>query len=106
MDQHSYQIKKINAFSKFILSISVLILAVAALFYSSNPAIANNLPDFIQQNGRYNVQYVTGLNAQGKFYWHVMAYNSETGNFKVYYWDVKTQNWAENFQGKGLPTLP
>ena len=99
-------VNKINAVSKLILACSVLIFAFAALFYSTNNVIANDMPEFMQSGGKYHIQYIPGLNKNGNFYWHVMVYNNETGNFKVYYWDVPSQSWNENFSGKGLPELP
>lgn len=105
--------KTINGIFKLMLGTSAIILAVAALSYTSTPAHAENnstnenmmLPQPGQSYGKYRVQYVCGLDGNSKFFWHICATNTETGKFKVFRWSKDSQDWVEQF-GKDIPSLP
>jgi hypothetical protein len=106
MTSEEFQLKKIALLVKGIFASAILVFSLAAIIYTSNPAYANDYPPTLQDSGKYKFQYATGVDKEGSFYWHLMAYNSETGKFKIYYWNRESQAWTENFNGKDLPSLP
>jgi hypothetical protein len=106
MTDHEFQLKKIALIAKCIMSSALLLIGVAAIIYSAQPAQAYDFPQTLDDSGKYRLQYTTGLESNGNFYWHMLAYNTETGKMKLYYWDMSSQGWTENFSGKNLPELP
>lgn len=100
-----------NSISKLILSASILILSVSCLIYVSKNAQAEPLiktgfsPD--ASHGKYMMQYLANVDANGNFYWHMLLWNSETGNYKTYRWDRDAQEWKGLFSdSKAFPALP
>ena len=106
MTHQEFHLKKITLIAKCIISSAILLFSVAAIIYSAQPAQASDFPQTLNDSGKYRLQYATGLTSKGSFYWHILAYNTETGKLKVYYWNVSNQEWKENFSGKDLPELP
>lgn len=114
MTKEEFQLKKMALVVKGIFASACLSLGVAAVLYSASPVQANEGPalsDFVKTNqttssGKYRMQYVTGLNKSGDFYWHMMTYNTETAKMNLFYWDRKGQQWKMNFNGQQLPKLP
>ncbi len=106
MTPEEFKLKKMALLVKGIFSLAILIFSLAAIIYTSNPVHATNYPPTLQHSGKYTFQYATGVDLKGNFFWHLMAYNSETAKFKIYYWDRGNQVWKENFNGKGLPSWP
>ena len=114
MTKEEFQLKKMALVVKGIFASACLSLGVAAVLYSASPAQANegpSLSDFVKPNqemnaGKYRMQYATGLTKDGSFYWHMMAYDTETAKMSLFYWDRKGQQWKMNFNGQQLPKLP
>ena len=106
MTDHEFQLKKIALIAKCFMSSALLLIGVAAIIYSAQPAQAYDFPQSLDDSGKYRIQYATGLSNSGKFYWHMMAYNTETGKMKAYFWDRDARGWKENFSGTDLPELP
>ena len=105
--------KTINGIFKLMLGTAAIILSIAALAYSSKSAHAepaeNNkslmLPQPTQTVGKYQIQYVCGLDGNDKFYWHMCIGNTETGKFDVYRWSKDEQGWKNQFKTQ-FPSLP
>lgn len=104
--------KTTNAIFKIMMGTAAIILSFAALSFASSNANADPQPTFNKMlpqpnaaNGKYNIQYFSGLDGNNKFYWHVCVSNTETGQFYVYRWSRDDQDWQDNF-GKQVPQLP
>ncbi len=106
MTEQEFQLKKIALIAKCIMSSALLLIGVAAIIYSAQPAQAYDFPQTLQESGKYRLQYATGVTNSGKFYWHMLAYNTETGKMKTFFFDRDSQQWKTNFSGQDLPSLP
>ena len=105
MTDQEFQLKKMALIAKCSMSTALSLIGVAAIIYSTQPAQAHDFPQSLEETGKYRLQYTTGLTSIGKFYWHILAYNTETGKMKVFGFDRDSQTWTPNFSGKDLPSL-
>jgi len=102
-----------NGIFKVMAGTALLVFSIAALIFVSRPANAGNsssnpfMPAEEGMGGKYTLQYLTGQNGDGSFYWHMSLFNRTTGAFLVYYWDRDNQKWELMFpEGSTFPALP
>lgn len=91
----------VNAFQKIGLTVAAIIFSFAALFYSINPAQADN-PDNTENSGKIQM-HQNGYPLNGKPIYHILVWDSETGKSKIYYFDGVDKFLSAKYQ---LPTSP
>lgn len=92
----------VNAFQKIGLTVAAIIFSFAALFYSINPAEAEN-PDQNNNMGKYMFS-TTGFIFNGKPAYNVLVWDTESGKSKIYGLNPTTLKMIqESFQ---LPASP
>lgn len=92
----------VNAFQKIGLTIAAIIFSCAALFYSINPAQADN-PTTINNTGKIMMDQNT-LAYNGTYYYHILAWDTETGKSKIYLFKSASSSFAPtSYQ---LPSSP
>ncbi len=91
----------VNAFQKIGLTLAAIIFSCAALFYSINPAQADN-PTVTNNTGKIQMA-MDGFVLNGKAAFHIVAWDSETGKSKVYYFDGVSKFLTSVYQ---LPSSP
>lgn len=106
MTSQEFTLKKWALISKTMIAAAVIALTFAFMLHAAPTAHAADFPSQLEETGNYRLQYATGTSSSGKFYWHMMAYNTQTGKMKAYFWDVSAQSWELNFKGASLPELP
>lgn len=104
--------KQANSIFKLMIGASVLILSVSVLFYTAKSANAeqrintsNMMPAGV--SGKYMIQYVANVDGEGAFFWQMVIWDTETGNYKAYRWDRDAQDWKALFNNcKAFPAIP
>ncbi len=92
----------VNAFQKIGLTVAAIIFSCAALFYSINPAQADN-PTTVNNTGKIMMSE-GGFVIDGKPNYHVLVWDTETGKSKLYFFNYgKGLLGATNYQ---LPSSP
>ncbi len=91
----------VNAFQKIGLTLAAIIFSCAALFYSINPAQADN-PTTINNTGKI-MMHQNGFVLNGKTVYHVLAWDTETGKSKLYTFDGVSKIISAAYQ---LPSSP
>jgi hypothetical protein len=92
----------VNAFQKIGLTFAAIIFSCAALFYSINPAQADN-PTMTNNTGKIQMA-VDGFALNGKSAFHIIVWDTETGKSKTYTHNPITNKFVSaDYQ---LPTTP
>jgi hypothetical protein len=78
----------VNAFQKIGLTVAAILFSCAALFYSINPAQADN-PTTINNTGKIMMNQNSFVH-NGTYYWHILAWDTETGKSKMYGFNKST----------------
>jgi hypothetical protein len=72
----------VNAFQKIGLTVAAILFSCAALFYSINPAQADN-PTITNEAGKIMIDQNSFVH-NGTYYFHILAWDTETGKSKLY----------------------
>jgi len=92
----------VNAFQKIGLTVAAVLFSCATLFYSVNPAQADN-PTVINATGKIMMDQNT-IVKDGKFYWHILVWDTETGKSKMYIFYLEEKSF--NPTSYQLPSTP
>ncbi len=97
--------------SALVCSVAFLILVSCNGFAGSGSDSLNDPSELMQTvndvSGLYRMEYQAGQVPDGSWFWHVWVYNTKSGAYKAFYWNVAEQKWTENFASSiPLPNLP
>ena len=96
---------------KLLLGVSVLIFSLAALSFSLTPTYATDgqqsMGTFVNPIEGGSGKYTLQLTQSNQQIWLATVFNTETGAYKMYYWDGTEEAWKIDFGGsKAFPDLP
>lgn len=96
---------------KIMMGLSILILSVSLLVFATKSSYANDtsgIPYMPAEGGaasKYTLQYNSGVDGTGNFYWQMVLFNRESGAYRAYQWS--NGGWAELFPGhQAFPEFP
>jgi hypothetical protein len=98
---------------KIMMGLSILILSVSVLVFATKTSYANDastqsIPYMPAEGGaasKYTLQYNSGVDGNGNFYWQMVLFNRESGAYRAYQW--VNGGWAELFPGhQAFPEFP
>ena len=78
----------VNAFQEIALSLGVLFFGIGVFIYSISPVQADN-PTVTNSTGKY-MMHQNSFVYNGKFYFHILVWDSETGKSKIFNMDDGT----------------
>jgi hypothetical protein len=97
---------------KIMLGLSILILSVSLLVFATKTSYANDattksIPYMPAETvgGKYTLQYNSGVDGNGNFYWQMVLFNPESGAYRAYQW--ANGGWSALFPGhQAFPEFP
>jgi hypothetical protein len=97
---------------KIMMGLSVLILSVSLLVFATKSSYANDdnratsfMPAEGVSSSKYTLQYNSGVDGNGNFYWQMVLFNAESGAYRAYTW--ANGGWSPLFPGhEAFPEFP
>ncbi|MBK6951263.1 MAG: hypothetical protein IPH24_04245 [Crocinitomicaceae bacterium] len=91
--------------SILILSVSLLVFATKSSYANDNSATTPYMPAEGGAASKYTLQYNSGVDGNGNFYWQMVLFNRESGAYRAYQWD--NGGWSPLFPGhQAFPEFP
>jgi hypothetical protein len=91
--------------SILILSVSLLVFATKSSYANENSSTTSFMPSEVGATPKYTLQYNSGVDGNGNFYWQMVLFNPESGAYRAYQWS--NGGWAALFPAhQAFPEFP